>query len=209
MGDALDVDWGVVSPETFRYALGVELEHQDVTHGDLTTTGRIALAHLREAPDYYARLAPMEAAMEEYWSHRPKPSPTRGGALATLASMTLIAASFAVLAALVVYAVVLAGRRGRDAFAPCSRYWEDHPPLVDALGYATPAAGWPLRRGRRPACGVPPRGAPPRGFCGLGGRPPAHAHDPYLARDPGAADAFETNFCRFAPAFCSGGALEP
>lgn len=53
--------------EQFRMGLGVELEHgqvdaeTDVTHDDPIITGKIALAHLREIPDYYTRLAKMEA----------------------------------------------------------------------------------------------------------------------------------------------------
>jgi hypothetical protein len=34
------------------------------------TTGRIARAHLNEFPDYYTRLAQMEAEAEEYWAGR-------------------------------------------------------------------------------------------------------------------------------------------
>lgn len=53
--------------EQFRMGLGVELEHgqvdpeTNVTHDDPLLTGKIALAHLREIPDYYTRLAKMEA----------------------------------------------------------------------------------------------------------------------------------------------------
>lgn len=56
-----------ISLEEFRMGLGVELEHgrrdprTDVTHDDPLTTAKIALAHLREIPDYYTRLAKMEA----------------------------------------------------------------------------------------------------------------------------------------------------
>ncbi len=48
----------------------VELEHgrrdpaTNVTGDDPLTTGKIALAHLREIPDYYTRLARMEAEAE-------------------------------------------------------------------------------------------------------------------------------------------------
>jgi hypothetical protein len=38
--------------------------------GDELTTGKIARAHLNEFPDYYTRLAVMEADAEEYWSTR-------------------------------------------------------------------------------------------------------------------------------------------
>ena len=46
--------------------LDVELEHglhdpvTDVTNNDPVLTGKIALAHLNEFPDYYTRLARME-----------------------------------------------------------------------------------------------------------------------------------------------------
>ena len=33
----------------------------NITNDDLVTTGKIALAHLNEIPDYYTRLAAMEA----------------------------------------------------------------------------------------------------------------------------------------------------
>lgn len=52
--------------EQFRMGLDVELEHgrrdlaTNVTDDDPEVTGKIALAHLRELPDYYTRLAEME-----------------------------------------------------------------------------------------------------------------------------------------------------
>jgi Protein of unknown function (DUF5661) len=51
----------------FRAGLDVEAEHgavdpaTNVTQDDPLTTGKIALAHLKEMPDYYSRLAKMEA----------------------------------------------------------------------------------------------------------------------------------------------------
>jgi hypothetical protein len=68
IGDRIGIDWdrGEVDLEQFRMGLSVELEHgshdpqTDVTHDDEVTTGKIALAHLREIPDYYTRLAAME-----------------------------------------------------------------------------------------------------------------------------------------------------
>ena len=56
--------------------LGVELEHgahdplTNVTDDDEETTGKIAWAHLNEFPDYYTRLAKMEADAEQYWARR-------------------------------------------------------------------------------------------------------------------------------------------
>jgi Protein of unknown function (DUF5661) len=69
IGEQLGIDWGS-SPfdvEQFRAGMDVELEHgtrdpeTDVTGDDPLLTGKIALAHLRELPDYYTRLARMEA----------------------------------------------------------------------------------------------------------------------------------------------------
>lgn len=40
--------------------MDVELEHADVTGGDPVMTGKIALAHLREDPQYYDKLERME-----------------------------------------------------------------------------------------------------------------------------------------------------
>jgi len=71
VGSELGVDWNAVDLEQFRMGLAVELEHgqrdpeTDVTHDDLNVTGKIALAHLREIPDYYTRLARMEREAEQ------------------------------------------------------------------------------------------------------------------------------------------------
>jgi hypothetical protein len=52
----------------------VELEHgardaqTNVTNDDALVTGKIALAHLKEFPDYYTRLSEMEKEADEYWA---------------------------------------------------------------------------------------------------------------------------------------------
>jgi hypothetical protein len=64
----LEIDFRVLGCdlEQFRLGLGVELEHgprnpeSDVSGDDPLVTGRIALAHLTEFPDYYTRLAVLE-----------------------------------------------------------------------------------------------------------------------------------------------------
>ena len=64
----LGIDFGAVEfdLEQFRVGLGVELEHgtrdprTDVSGNDPIVTGKIALAHLTEFPDYYTRLATLE-----------------------------------------------------------------------------------------------------------------------------------------------------
>ena len=76
IGNALGVQWGKVSIEEFRAGLAVELEHgahdpeTNVTNDDELMTGKIALAHLKEYPDYYTRLAQLEQDAEEFWSRR-------------------------------------------------------------------------------------------------------------------------------------------
>jgi hypothetical protein len=72
IGQRIGIEWaaGDVDLEQFRMGLAIELEHgtQDsttnVTNDDETITGKIALAHLREIPDYYTRLAAMEKEAE-------------------------------------------------------------------------------------------------------------------------------------------------
>ena len=69
VGSEIGIDWDS-SPfdvEQFRSGMDVELEHglhdpsTNVTGDDAITTGKIALAHLKEFPDYYTRLDRMEA----------------------------------------------------------------------------------------------------------------------------------------------------
>jgi hypothetical protein len=68
VGETIGIDWDQ-SPfdvEQFRQGMDVELEHglhdllTNVTENEPTITGKIALAHLKEFPDYYTRLARME-----------------------------------------------------------------------------------------------------------------------------------------------------
>ena len=60
--------------EQFRMGLDVELEHglrdpsTNVTNNDPILTGKIALAHLNEFPDYYTRLTKLEEEAKAYWS---------------------------------------------------------------------------------------------------------------------------------------------
>ncbi len=70
IGESLGIDWQRVDLEQFTKGLNVELEHgrrdpaTNVTNDDPILTGKIALAHLKEFPDYYTRLAKMEAEAE-------------------------------------------------------------------------------------------------------------------------------------------------
>ena len=72
LGSTLGVRWeeSPFDVEQFRQGLDVELEHgrrdadTNVTDDDPLLTAKISLAHLRELPDYYTRLARMEAEGE-------------------------------------------------------------------------------------------------------------------------------------------------
>ena len=74
IGDALGIDWRAFGVEQFQIGLEVELEHgardaqTNVTNDDALVTGKIALAHLREFPDYYTRLSAMEKEADEHWA---------------------------------------------------------------------------------------------------------------------------------------------
>jgi len=76
VGEEIGVDWSRFDLEQFRMGMDVELEHgshdpqTNVTDDDPIVTGKIALAHMKEFPDYYERLKHMEAEAERYWSTR-------------------------------------------------------------------------------------------------------------------------------------------
>lgn len=76
VGAGLGIDWNKIDVEQFRRGLEVELEHgsldpeTDVTNDDMTLTGKIAWAHLKEFADYYTRLDKLEAEADAYWSSR-------------------------------------------------------------------------------------------------------------------------------------------
>jgi len=58
IGETLGIDWSKFDVEQFRKGMDVELEHglhdpdTNVTNDDPIMTGKIALAHLNEFPDY-------------------------------------------------------------------------------------------------------------------------------------------------------------
>ena len=70
IGEKLGIDWSKFDIEQYRMGLDVELEHgvvdlhTNVTNDDPIITGKIALAHLNEIPDYYTRLDKMEKEAE-------------------------------------------------------------------------------------------------------------------------------------------------
>ena len=78
IGAQIGIDWDTApfDVEQFRMGMDVELEHglhdpvTNVTGSDPVVTGKIALAHLNEFPDYYTRLAKMEAEAEADWAKK-------------------------------------------------------------------------------------------------------------------------------------------
>ncbi len=70
IGEKLGINWSKYNVEQYRMGLDVELEHglvdphTNVTDDDPIMTGKIALAHLNEFPDYYTRLDKMEKEAE-------------------------------------------------------------------------------------------------------------------------------------------------
>ncbi len=70
IGETLGINWSQFDVEQYRMGLDVELEHgkvnncTNVTNDDPIVTGKIALAHLSEFPDYYTRLEKMEKEAE-------------------------------------------------------------------------------------------------------------------------------------------------
>ena len=68
IGEKIGIEWDSApfDVDQFRMGMNVELEHglhdlsTNVTDSDPVVTGKIALAHLNEFPDYYTRLERME-----------------------------------------------------------------------------------------------------------------------------------------------------
>ncbi|MFW9804274.1 MAG: DUF5661 family protein [Candidatus Thorarchaeota archaeon] len=76
VGERLGIKWDEFDLEQFRMGMDVELEHgkrdetTNVTNDDAMMTGKIALAHLKEFPDYYDRLDKLEEEAKAFWRER-------------------------------------------------------------------------------------------------------------------------------------------
>lgn len=76
IGATLGISWTKIDLDQFQRGLEVEFEHgvhdpeTNVTDDDVVLTGKIAWAHLKEFPDYYTRLARLEAEADAYWASR-------------------------------------------------------------------------------------------------------------------------------------------
>lgn len=73
IGKKLGVSFENFTIEQYCDGMNVELEHgardpeTNVTNDDPIMTGKIALAHLKEFPDYYIRLKKLEKEASEHW----------------------------------------------------------------------------------------------------------------------------------------------
>jgi hypothetical protein len=81
VAEKLSINLSVISIDDWKYAMEVELEHgsklgtkTNITQDNLIMTGKIALAHLIEFPDYYERLKKMEDKADKYWKNKTKPN---------------------------------------------------------------------------------------------------------------------------------------
>jgi len=63
-----------------RHGMQVELEHTDVTHGNMKKTAKIALAHLKESPLYYKKLDKMEKTFKKDERGKKKQGPKKHAA---------------------------------------------------------------------------------------------------------------------------------
>jgi len=76
IGEQLRIKWNKWDIEQFRKGMDVELEHgtinknTNVTNNNPLMTGKIALAHLNEFPDYYDRLEEMEKKGDAFWKNK-------------------------------------------------------------------------------------------------------------------------------------------
>lgn len=77
VGKKLGVNFQVYPLENFQQGMQVELEHGlkcgnvcNVTDNNLLKTGKIALAHILEYPDYYQRLEKLEKQAGTYWKDK-------------------------------------------------------------------------------------------------------------------------------------------
>lgn len=77
----LDIDLSIegFSEQALRHGMNVELEHGsrtpdlNVTNDDPILTAKLAIAHLREFPDYYLRLEHMRRLGEAAWAVEREP----------------------------------------------------------------------------------------------------------------------------------------
>ena len=76
VGECLHIDWEQVDLEEFRQDLmgnpksGSLDPETGLTYDSVLLTGKVVLAHMREIPDYFTRLAKLKAEVDEYQAGR-------------------------------------------------------------------------------------------------------------------------------------------
>jgi sensor domain CHASE-containing protein len=76
IGESLHIDWNQVDLEQFRQGLMENLEPVTLdpatgsSFDGVLLTGKVVLAHMQEFPDYFDRLAKLEAEVNEYQARR-------------------------------------------------------------------------------------------------------------------------------------------
>lgn len=76
IGKKLGITWNKFDIDQFRRGMNIELEHgtedlnTNVSNDNPLITGKIALAHLNEFPDYYDRLEAMETEAHKFWDSK-------------------------------------------------------------------------------------------------------------------------------------------
>lgn len=76
IGEKLGIKWDKFDVEQFRHGMDIELEHgtvdqnTNVSNDNPLITGKIALAHLNEFPDYYDRLDKLEKEAEDFFRNK-------------------------------------------------------------------------------------------------------------------------------------------
>ena len=76
IGESLHIDWDQVDLEQFRQGLigdpkpGAMDPETGMTYDGVLLTGKVVLAHMQEFPDYFSRLAKLEAEVNEYQARR-------------------------------------------------------------------------------------------------------------------------------------------
>lgn len=79
IADILNINLDIIPLKEWRYGMQIEMEHgtwkkiTNVTNDNLLLTGKIALVHILEYPNYYTRLKKMEHQLNQYWKGKRKP----------------------------------------------------------------------------------------------------------------------------------------
>ncbi len=74
LGKKYNINFKVVDKYQWWYGLNAEIEHSDITNGDLDLTAKIVISHLKEDPEYYYYLYYIEKKRKEHWKKHKKPT---------------------------------------------------------------------------------------------------------------------------------------